>query len=162
MLDEEEMKSEREFIIKEPQINADESRRGDNLYANCMQIARKNYNLTLIGWGYREAEPQINVDERGYKPAKDLGAAHRKVRKVRKDRKAQPQYGTRMTRIFTDIANPRASASSAQSAFHHVCSSLKNRASGASVSAFNPVHPVILSKRKCWLFTHWRRAKEVG
>ncbi len=95
----------------------------------------------------------------------------------RKERKAHPQFDTRMTRIgriFTDTANPRASASSAQSAFHHVCSSLKNLASGASISAFirvhlrffidvifqtgltgsteyvfNPVHPVIVSYLKC-------------
>ncbi|MDO9097251.1 MAG: DUF1016 N-terminal domain-containing protein, partial [Candidatus Methanoperedens sp.] len=62
-------------------------------------------------------------------------------RKVRKERKAQPQCGTRMTRIgriYTDTANPRLSA---QSAFHHVCSSLKNAASGASVSEFIRVHP---------------------
>jgi len=57
-------------------------------------------------------------------------------RKVRKDRKAQPQYGTRMTRMGRIFTDPRKSASSAQSAFHHVCSSLKNAASGASVSAF--------------------------
>ncbi len=96
-------------------------------------------------------------------------------RKVRKDRKAQPQCGTRMTmigRIFTDTANPRAFA---QSVFHHVCSSLKNPASGVSALirvhlrflnemifqtgltgltgltgyVFNPVHPVILSNLKC-------------
>jgi len=108
-------------------------------------------------------------------------------RKGRKERKAQPQFRTRMTRIariFTDIANPRASASSAQSAFHHVCSSLKNPASGASVSAFisvhprffknvifqtgfigstgyvfNPVHPVILSNLKYPLPTPRHNAK---
>ncbi|MDP3106079.1 MAG: hypothetical protein Q8M95_15915 [Candidatus Methanoperedens sp.] len=65
--------------------------------------------------------------------ASDFGAAHRKGRK---ERKAQPQCGTWMTwiqRIFTD---PRKSASSAQSAFHHVCSSLKNAASGTKISAF--------------------------
>ncbi len=32
-----------------------------NLHANCMQIARKNYNLTLIVRGYRENKPQISV-----------------------------------------------------------------------------------------------------
>jgi len=86
-------------------------------------------------------------------------------------RKAHPQFGTRMTRIgriSTDTANPQAPA------FHHVCSSRKNPASGASVSAFirvylrffidvifqtgltgstgyvfNPVHPIILSNLKC-------------
>ena len=64
-------------------------------------------------------------------------------------RKAQPQYGIRMTRIgriSTDTANLRASASSAQSVFHHVCSSLKNPASGASVSAF--VYTTLLREHK--------------
>ncbi len=58
-------------------------------------------------------------------------------------RKAQQHFGTRMTRIgriFTDTANLRTSASSAQSVFHHVCSSLKTPASGASVSAFIRVY----------------------
>jgi hypothetical protein len=104
-----------------------------------------------------------------------FGTAHRKKRKV------QPQFRTRMTRIgriFTDIAYPRASA------FHHVCSSLKNPASGASVSAFirihlrffknvsfqtgltgstgyvfNPVHPFILSNLKCQLSAPQRSTK---
>ncbi|KAB2941876.1 MAG: hypothetical protein MPEBLZ_02169 [Candidatus Methanoperedens nitroreducens] len=148
----------------------------------------------------------------------------------RKERKAQPQFRTRMTRIFMDNIlseksinstypnepqstqraqrffkpisvssvhsvvltfrkfDPRLSASTVasvdvahtygsrhawRSAFHHVCSSLKSPASGASVSAligvhlrffidvifqtgltgstgyvFNPVHPVILSNLK--------------
>jgi hypothetical protein len=135
-------------------------------------------------------------------PATYLGAPHRK------DRKAQLQFRTRMTRIgriSTDTANPRASAStvapvdvahtygsrhtwrsasSAQSAFHHVCSSLKNEASGASISAFirvslrffknvifqtgftgstgyvfNPVHLVALSNLKCQLPAPWKSAK---
>jgi hypothetical protein len=110
----------------------------------------------------------------------------------RKDRKAQPQFGTRMTRIaqiFTDTANLRVSASSAQSAFHHVCLSLKNPASETEVSAyirihpwffknvifqtgltgstgyvFNPVHPVILSNLKCQLLAPRQsvRVMEVG
>lgn len=118
------------------------------------------------------------LDFSSYAPltAMDFGAAHRKVRK---ERKAQPQFRTRMTRIgriFTDTSNPRVSASSAQSAFHHVCPSLEKPASGASVSAFirvhprffktvilqtgltgstgyvfNPVHPVILSNLMCQL-----------
>jgi len=105
----------------------------------------------------------------------------------RKYRKAQPQFRTRMTRIgriSTDTVNPHASASSAQSAFHHVCCSLKSPASGAKVSAFirvhprffknvifqtgftgstgyafNPVHPVILSNLKCQLPTFQWSAK---
>ena len=132
------------FREKEPQINADECGIGDNLHANCMQIARKNY-------------------------------------------KAQPQFRTRMTRIgriFTDTANPRASA---QSVFHQVCSFLKNPASGASVSAFigvhlrffknvvfqtgltgstgcvfNPVHPIILSNLKCQLTAPEQIVKLLG
>jgi hypothetical protein len=76
----------------------------------------------------------------------------------RKEGKAQPQFRTRTTRIariFTDTANPRASASTVapvdvahtygsrhkwRSVFHHVCSSLKSPASGTSVSAFICVH----------------------
>ena len=74
---------------------------------------------------------------------------------------------TRIARIFTDTSYPRVSA---QSAFHHICCSLKNPASETKVSAFirvylrffidvvfqtgstgsvfNPVHPVILSNNK--------------
>gem|GEM_PF-2267400 len=90
----------------------------------------------MTACGFLDKEPQINADERRYKPVTDLGAAHRKARK---ERKAQPQFRTRMTRIariFTDASYPCASASSAQSVFHHVCPSLKSPASGASVSAF--------------------------
>lgn len=130
--------------------------------------------------GYRKWEPQINADERnnhvtdfiGFLCCKsflvmELGAIHRKGRK---ERKAQPQFRTRMTRIgriFTDMLI------STSSEFHHVCSSLKSPASDASVSAFirvhlrffidvifqtgltgftgyvfNPVHPVILPNLK--------------
>ena len=81
----------------------------------------------------------------------------------RKERKVTPHFRTRITRIFTDM---HTTASSAQSAFHHVFSSLKNSASGAS--ALIRVHlrsnknvifqtgltgyifnPVILSNLKC-------------
>ncbi len=148
--------------------------------------------------GFRRKEPQIKSDERRWSsvtgfldassyaplPATDFGAAHRKGRK---ERKAQPQCGTRMTRIqriFTDNFNPCASVSSVKSVFHHVCSSLKNPASGAKVSAFirvhprfliwvifqtgltgltgyvfNPVYPVILSNLKCQLHATWLSAK---
>ena len=107
-----------------------------------MQIARKNHNLTLIVRGYRVTESQIKTP----KVALLEGVTRRK------ERKAQPQFRTRMTRIFTD---PRASASTVapvdvahtygsrhtwRFAFHKVCSSLKNPASGASVSAFIRVH----------------------
>ncbi len=79
--------------------------------------------------------------------------------------------------------DPCASASSVQSAFHHVCSSLKNPASGTKVSAFirvhlrffknvifqtgltgstgyvfNPAYPIILSNLKCR--THAPEQKE--
>ncbi|MFZ2410358.1 MAG: hypothetical protein WAW23_02190 [Candidatus Methanoperedens sp.] len=75
------------------------------------------------------------LDVSSYAPltATDFWVSHRKGCK---ERKAQPQFRTRMkriVRIFTDNFNPRASA---QSAFHHVCSSLKNPASGTKVSAF--------------------------
>jgi hypothetical protein len=36
------------------------------LHANCMQIARKNYDLPMIVSDYRETEPQINADERRF------------------------------------------------------------------------------------------------
>lgn len=66
--------------------------------------------------GFLDKEPQIHADERRWSPvmgfldnlsyashpATNFGVAHRKVRK---ERKAQPQCGTRMTqigRIFMD------------------------------------------------------------
>ena len=93
-----------------------------------------------------------------------------------KEHKAQPQCGTRMTRIGPIFTDPCKSASTAQSVFHHVCSSLKNPASGAVALirvhllffnnvifqtgltgltgyVFNPVHPVILSNSKRHLST---------
>jgi len=102
--------------------------------------------------GFRGNKPQINADERKWSPvtgflyassyaplpATDFGAAHRKGRK---EHEAQPQCGTRMTRIGRIFTDPCASASSAQSVFHHVCSSLKNPASETEVSAFIRVHP---------------------
>ena len=53
----------------------------------------------MTACGFREKEPQINADERRYEPVMELGAAHRKVRK---ERKAQPQCGTPIQRIFID------------------------------------------------------------
>ena len=67
----------------------------------------------IAAWGFRENEPQINADERRYNPVTDFisffvdiffyvtdfSATHRK------ERSAQLQCGTRMTRIgriFTD------------------------------------------------------------
>jgi len=92
-----------------------------------------------------------------------------------KEHKAQPQCRTRMTRIGQIFTDPCKSASTAQSAFHHVCPSLKNPASGTSVSAFIRVHlrffknvifqigltgyvfnPVILSNLKCQLLAPWQ------
>jgi len=40
--------------------------RGDNLQANCIQIARKNQHLQMIVRGNLETEPQINADERRF------------------------------------------------------------------------------------------------
>ena len=91
----------------------------------------------MAAWGFREKEPQINADERRFNPATYISAVHRK------ERKAQPQCGTRMTRIeriFTDTANPCASASSAQSVFHYVCFFLKKPAPETEVSSFIRVH----------------------
>jgi hypothetical protein len=70
----------------------------------------------------------------------DFGATHRKVRK---ERKAQPQFRTRMTRIgriSTDTANLR---------------------TGSTEYAFNPVHPVILSNFNGW-FPALKRARICG
>jgi hypothetical protein len=39
-----------------------EGRKDEDLHANCMKIARKNYSLPMIARGYRETEPQINAD----------------------------------------------------------------------------------------------------
>jgi len=160
-----------------------------NLHANCMQIARNNYNLPLIVRGYRETEPQINADERGfvdlnlqllptvYSTTKSPQSAQRTQSaelfatfELRSGKRPKTRRRTRMTRIqriFTDL---HVSASSAQSAFHHVCSSLKKPASGVSALicvnlrffknvifqtgltgstgyVFNPVHPVIKERR---------------
>jgi len=109
---------------------------------------------------------------------------------LRSGKATKPRRRTRMTRIQRISTDPRASAStvapvdvahtygsrhtwrSAQSAFHHVCSSLKNPASGVSAFirvhprffknvifhtgltgstgyVFNPVYPVIMSNLKC-------------
>ena len=106
----------------------------------------------MAAYGFRGNKPQINADERrsspvtGFldnlsyasHPATNFGVAHRKVRK---ERKAQPQCGTRMTRIGRVFTDPCASASSAQSVFHHVYFSLKNTASKTKISAFINVHP---------------------
>jgi hypothetical protein len=109
-------------------------------------------------------------------PHPHFGTAHRK------ERKAQSQCRTRMTqigKIFTDLCK---SVSSAQSAFHHVCSSMKKPASGVSAFirvhlrffekvifqtgltgltgyVFNPVHPVIMSNLKCQLLAPEQIAK---
>lgn len=86
---------------------------------------------------FGEKEQQINADERRFNYVTYISAVHRK------ERKAQPQCGTRMTRIgriFTDTANPCASASSAQSVLHHVCFSLKKPAPETEVSSFIRVH----------------------
>ena len=141
------------------------------------------YNSLTIG----ERNMQYHLRLMRNAPHPHFDTAHRKARK---NYKAQPQFRTRMTRIgriFTDTANPRASASSAQSAFYQVCSFMKNPASGASVSAFisvhlrfykmlifqtgftgltgyvfNPVHPVILSNLKCQLTAPEQIVKLLG
>jgi len=52
-----------------------------------------------------------------------------------KERKSQPQFRTGMRRISTYLHV------SAQSVFHHACSSLKNTVSETKISAFINVHP---------------------
>jgi len=82
---------------------------------------------------FGEKEPQINADERRFNPVTYISVVHRK------GRKAQPQCGTRIGRIFTDPC------ASAQSVFHHVCYSLKKPASETEVSAFICVHPRLIN-----------------
>ena len=103
--------------------------------------------------GFLDKEPQINADERRYNPVTDFISffvdsffyvTDFSVT-LCKEHKAQPQCGTRIGRIFTDNFNPCASASSAQSVFHHVCSSLKNPASETEVSVFICVHPRLIN-----------------
>ncbi len=100
----------------------------------------------------------------------DFGAAHRKGRK---ERKAQPQCGTwitRIQRIFTDTCQ---SVPYMKSVFYRSFSRMKSTDRKVSVfisvrprfsngvifqmgltgligCGFNPVHPVILSNLKCW------------
>ncbi len=95
---------------------------------------------------FREAEPQINADERGYKPVTYFGAAHRKVRK---DRKAQPRCGTRMTRIARIFTDPSVSAfiSVHLRFFKNVI--FQTGLTGSTGYVFNHVHSVILSNLKC-------------
>jgi hypothetical protein len=76
-----------------------------------MQIARKNYDLK--------------------------GAFHRKVRK---DRKGQPQLRTRMTQIKPMFTDPCKSAPSAKSAFYRRTDP-RTKSTGGKVSAFICVHP---------------------
>jgi|LGVC01.1.fsa_nt_gb hypothetical protein len=102
--------------------------------------------------GFLNKEPQINADERGYNPITDFGAAHRK------ERKAQPQCGTRMTRIQRILTDPCQSAPSVKSVFYRSCSRMKSI--GSKVSAFICVHPRLINLKgqlqapkkdvKCW------------
>ncbi len=85
-------------------------------------------------------------------PASGFGPAHRKGRK---ERKAQLQCGTRMTRIGRIYTDPCASVSSVQSVFHHVCSSQKNPASG--ISAFITPKPCGFSDRNLRFSTPYPR-----
>ena len=86
---------------------------------------------------FGEKEQQINADERRFNPATYIIAVHRKGRK---ERKAQPQCGTRMTRIGRIFTDPCVSVHSVQSVFYHVCFSLKKPAPETEVSSFIRVH----------------------
>jgi len=100
--------------------------------------------------GFRGNEPQINTDEHRCEPVKDymglfvhllffvIGFNNPIHRKGRKERKAQQQCGTQITRIgriFTD------QCASVQSVFHHVCSSLKNPEFETELFEFIRVNP---------------------
>ena len=87
---------------------------------------------------FGEKEPQINADERRFNPATYISVVHRK------EREAQPQCRTRITRIGRIFTDPCVSVSSVQSVFYHVCFSLKKPASETEVSAFICVHPRFL------------------
>jgi hypothetical protein len=120
--------------------------------------------------GYGDKEPQINADERRFifiprfigffiKWFFFVTEFNRIIhRKGRKERKAQPQCGTRMTRIqriFTDLCQ---SATSVKSVFYRSCSRMKSI--GSKVSAFICVHPWLINLKgqlqapkkdvKCW------------
>ncbi len=116
--------------------------------------------------------------------ASNFGATHRKGHK---ERKAQPQCGTRMTWIQRIFTYPCASVSSMQSVFHYSFSGMKSTCTKVSaficvhlrflnwvifrtgftgftgyVLFFNPVNPVILSNLKCRLPTlQWSAKAEV-
>lgn len=59
-------------------------------------------------------------------------------RKGRKERKAQPQYGTRMTRIQRIFTDPCQPAPSVKSVFYR---DSRMKSTGRKVSAFIRVHP---------------------
>ena len=106
----------------------------------------------MAAWEFRENEPQINADERRFYSVTDLisffvdslffvtdfGAI------LCKERKAQPQCRTRITRIGRIFTDSCVSVSSVQSVFYHVCFSLKKQATETEVSAFICVHPRFL------------------
>ena len=101
----------------------------------------------MVACGFLDKEPQINADERRYNPVTDFISFFVDIffcvtdfgATLCKKRKAQPQCRTRIQRIFIDPC------ASAQSVFHHVCSSLKNSASETEVSAIICVHPRLIN-----------------
>jgi len=121
-------------------------RRMNNLHANCIQIARKKYNLPMIVRGYRETEPQMNADERRF--------IERDFQQYSKDGKPQsldsklPAFkhenetlnSTRMTQIKRIYTDPRKSAPSAKSAFYRRTDP-RTKSTGGKVSVFICVHP---------------------
>jgi hypothetical protein len=120
--------------------------RGDNLHANCIQIARKNQHLQMIVRENREAEPQINADERRF--------VNRDFQQYSKDRKPQSsdskllalkhknetQNSTRMTWIKRMFTDPCKSAPSAKSAFYRHTDP-RTKSTDGKVSGFICVHP---------------------
>ncbi len=111
--------------------------RVNNLHANCMQIARKNYNLHLIVGGYIETEPQINADERRFfllniQHLSEVYQGNGLIKSPQSTQRSQSfaipattyetappsRRGTRMKRIARIFTDPCVSASSVKSAFY--------------------------------------------
>jgi len=116
---------------------------------------------------FGEKEPQINADERrfifipgfiGFFVKRFFFVTEFNRTIHRKERKAQPQCGTRMTRIQRIFTDPCQSAPSVKSVFYRSCSRMKSI--GSKVSAFICVHPRLINLKgqlqapkkdvKCW------------
>ena len=125
------------------------------MHVNFIQIALKNYNMTLIVRKYRENKPQINADERRFvnldiqrlsefyprnSPIKSPQSTQRSQSLAIPATAYEPappsRRRTRMTRIARIFTDLRASVSSVQSVFYR------------NPSAFYCIHPRQISSRK--------------